>query len=434
MYGDFTRDPLGHAPEVLYTFAQQGRVHLDSDWNALAAGMVETIRRSLDDLLGGSAAMGEGFKPDKPASLDQLTFAPGTYFVDGYRVSADAEVALRDQRWRPNGAATWWPDPSAPALVYLDVWVRNVTSTVWPDIRETALRGPDTTTRGVLTWQLRAIDLAELVKLANVPLANANDVRGNWDAITNAIHPAERGHLWAYVDDKPSPEPCADDEPGGYTGPGNQLYRFEVDGLGANGVWRVRWSRDNASVEWPVVSVGTSSAVIATRPGARPVPNEWLELVDEVTELDGSPRPVVRVRNFDPDTDTVVLDAATWKSNDDVALLTAAGTRLRRWDGVFDIEEAEEVAIERGIRVRVMAPPAGATFRPGDYWLAAARVPGGLIWPDERQWPPPSAAVGGADYRSPAGPVHHLAPLALWTADNVAAEDCRWTAKSLRTP
>ena len=60
MYGDFTRDPLGHAPEALYPFAQQGRVHLDSDWNELATGAIDAARWAIDALLGGSAAMNAG--------------------------------------------------------------------------------------------------------------------------------------------------------------------------------------------------------------------------------------------------------------------------------------------------------------------------------------------------------------------------------------
>src|SRR3990172_10107275 len=93
MHGDFTRHPIGHVADALYVLQQQGRVHLDSDWNELAATLVENLRLSFDDLLGGSAAVDGGFRPAGGANAE-LAFEPGTYFVDGYRGGAPAAGSL----------------------------------------------------------------------------------------------------------------------------------------------------------------------------------------------------------------------------------------------------------------------------------------------------------------------------------------------------
>jgi len=429
MYGDFTRDPLGHAPEALYPFAQQGRVHLESDWNELATGMVELVRSAVNDMLGGSAAMNKGFLPTKKVNAP-ITFEPGAYFVDGLRVSwgptPDGEpLTLANQPWRRPTSGDWWPDKLENAILFVDAWIRNVTYLSWPDIREEALRGPDTTTRGVLTWQIHGVSLNDL---ANVKLTAAKDVVEQWTDIANALRP-ERGKLYARVDTAPSNEPCLDDGPGGYTGPGNHLYRFEIDS-GSGEDWLLRWSRDNAAVEWSVLGIDGGRARIGGRPGLRPQPNQWLELVDEVSSLDGTPNPAYRVRSFDPDNEAVVVEPGKnqppWPDFD-----TLVRPRLRAWDGVLAIpkDEASDLVIERGILVQCQRGAAEPWFRPGDYWLAPARSNGSLIWPDVRRYPDP--AFDPVTFVAPSGPVHHLAPLAfVGTVDDV--QDARWRVELTR--
>jgi len=428
MYGDFTRDPLGHAPEALYPFAQQGRVHLDSDWNELATGAIDAARWAIDALLGGSAAMNAGFKPSADP-WDKVTFSAGTYFVDGHRVTAGTDkFPIDSQPFRPPDPEGWWQDP--PMLVYLDVWIRSVSYLVWPDIREMALRGPDTTTRGVLTWQLRGFNLEALSPI------KAPEILGDrWADVARAIRGATGRSAWVYADSAPTQEPCIDDGPGGYTGPGNHLYRFEIDSV-ADGKAVMRWSRDNASTEWPVLSLEDSRARVAVRPGIRPEPNQWVELVDEKSELDQRPNAAFRVKRFDPDSNEILVDGASWPANLTTDDLAANRTRLRVWDGRFDIPPTNDpVAIERGIRIRFQGLEAKDTiYRAGDYWLAPARSTGVLIWPDERRWPWPTIAPVKEDYRPPSGPIHHLAPVAFVadTKQNVA--DCRWTVSLNRAP
>lgn len=429
MYGDFTRDPLGHAREALYPFAQQGRVHLDSDWNELATGAIDAARWAIDAMLGGSAAMNDSFKPSA-AKWDAVTFGAGTYFVDGHRVTArDDSFRIDSQPFLSQHSESWWKDP--PMLVYLDVWIRSVSYLVWPDIREIALRGPDTTTRGVLTWQLRGLNLKTLSPITTQEIRDKR-----WGEVESAIR-ADTGRrkVWVYADTAPTQEPCIDDGPGGYTGPGNHLYRFEIDGAAEAGPPTMRWSRDNAATEWPVLSLDKSSARIAIRPGARPEPNQWVELVNENSELDQVPNAAVRVRRFDPDSSEIFVDGADWPVSQPEDL-AANRTRLRMWDGRFEIPDTNDpVSIERGIRVRFDGEAdKDAAYGPGCYWLAPARSTGVLIWPDERRWPWPALVPPKEDYRPPSGPIHHLAPVALVPAGNSVVEDCRWTVELKRKP
>lgn len=433
MYGDFTRDPLGHAPEALYTFSQQGRVHLDSDWNELATGLVEALRTTVDDMLGGSAAINAGFAPATVADPQPgtLTFTKGTYFVAGYRIRVSDDVRLDTQ---PMLFEKKWDGDIKGTLAYLDVWIRNVSYLRWPDVRESALRGPDTTTRGVLTWQLGTKPLADVGSPAD-----ENAVRKDWDTIAEAIRSRTRGELWVHVDDAPTVEPCLDDGPGGYTGPGNHLYRFEIDGRTRNvdGVWspwRVRWSRDNASVEWGVVSVERDGARIVTRPGFRPAPDQYVELVDEESELTGVPRPAYRVRSFDADQDHVSVETTVDWPQWDAAEVGRRSARLRLWDGVAAIpdDDKKPVTIERGIQVNFRKAAQDDAYRTGDYWLAPARSNGTLIWPDVREFPWVTAAA--KDFVGPSGPIHHLAPVAFIPPGNGKATDARWTVELTRKP
>jgi hypothetical protein len=424
MNGDFTRFPIGRVADSLYPLAQQGRVHLESDWNELAATLTDTMRSSINALLGGSAAIDGGFRPQGPAD-ENLTFAPGTYFVEGYRVQAPHEVSLGSQPWPL--ASDDADLPAQPAdlknvLFYLDVWVRHVTARSLPDLADVALRGPDTTTRGILTWQVRATRVAQ---------DKAVDVRLSWPSISSAIRPQGVARLQPIVKPAESLEPCLDDLTGGYTGPRNQLYRFEVapapaaDGAPANRRV-VLWSRDNASAESRIRSIGKDGSVALISDPTTPAlqPGDLVQLVDDHVELGGIANVPVHVSTAEPDLDLVTIDGLATDISEADAV--DRHPRLRHWDGMLELKDGEH-EVEHGLWVTLTRAQSALL---GEYWVVPARTNGTVLWPDDRRWPHIWPTDWPDDFRPPHGVEHLFAPLALIANGNVL--DCRWTVASLR--
>lgn len=424
MNGDFTRFPIGRVADSLYPLQQQGRVHLDSDWNELAATLTDSVRLGFDALLGGSTAIDTGFSPQGQANAE-LAFAPGTYFVDGYRVVAPAMVRLEEQPWPLPGDNPFPPQTGDgdSILFYLDVWIRHVTARSLPALAEVALRGPDTTTRGILTWQVRA---------TRTPEQTAADIRQGWLSVSDRIRRRDRGMLRAWVELAETQEPCLDDVAGGYTGPGNQLYRFEVapaelvDGGGA-AVKAVLWSRDNASVESRIRSSSGEAVELVSDPTSEALQAGGLvQFVDDDSDLGGPPNQPVRVMAADLDEDRVTLNSSP-TGNLGPTEAASSHARLRHWDGILLLEDGVH-EIEHGLRIELKDVAKAAL---GDYWLVPARTTGELLWPDERRWPRRWPVDWSDDFRPPHGADHMLAPLALIVGSSVL--DCRWTVASLRS-
>lgn len=94
MKADLTRntfDPLKHYARVLM---QQGRVHLDSDWNEQSAILLHHLRTLAADLIGQAGGSGNGFAITElkapPASGD-FGIGLGNFYVDGVLCEADSE-------------------------------------------------------------------------------------------------------------------------------------------------------------------------------------------------------------------------------------------------------------------------------------------------------------------------------------------------------
>lgn len=424
MNGDFTRFPIGRVADSLYPLQQQGRVHLDSDWNELATSLTDSVRLSFDALLGGSAAIDVGFGPQGQANAE-LAFAPGTYFVDGYRVVAPAMVRVDEQPWPLPGDHPFPPltGDGASILFYLDVWIRHVTARSLPNLAEVALRGPDTTTRGILTWQVRSTRTRE---------QTAAEIRQGWSSVSNRIWRRERGMLRSWVELAETQEPCLDDVAGGYSGPRNQLYRFEVapaepvDG-GAADARVILWSRDNASVESRIRTSAGDTVELVSDPTSEALQAGGLvQPVDDDSDLGGPSHSALRVQAVDLDEDRVTLTSAPM-GHLGAAEAASSHARLRHWDGILPLEDGPK-EIEHGLRIELKDV---ARAEVGDYWLVAARTTGELLWPDERRWPRRWPVDWPDEFRPPHGTEHMLAPLALVVGASVF--DCRWTVASLRS-
>lgn len=196
-----------------------------------------------------------------------------------------------------------------------------------------------------------------------------------------------------------------------------------------------KWSRDNGSVVTTIEKIdGERITVHDLGPDSVLgfAPEQWVEIADDVTELNGLPGQLVQISSIDParriitlKSSPTALDAGKPDGVDPVR-----HPRLRRWDGVGAIRfraVGDGVAnLESGIQVRFTA----GSYRSGDYWTFAARTStadeqsGNIDWPRD--------AAGVSLERLPFGIRHHycrIAMVTMMTVDDAmkitAIDDCR---------
>lgn len=396
MAGDYSRVSFDPRKRFAAVLMQQGRVQLDADWNEQAAILHERIRVQARDTFGRAAASRFGtedaFKIGIiPGPPRDLSIAPGRYWVNG-RV---AEAFTTD-----GDPITYLKQPFLPAppplpgqggaIVYLETWEREVTWVEDPSLLDVALGGVDTAARLQSVWQVRV-------------LAQANAACG-FDL--DAIFPRSPARLTTAAVAPPAPEdPCLIAPKTGYRGLENRLYRVEVHTGGNAATARFKWSRDNASVRSPVLSLRKemrgpkevtvlSVARIGRDPGLRISAGDWVEITDEHRFLNGEPGEMAQVAEpplEQPGEDgvQVVLDrvvpaAGTRAFGADAAQLAARRTRIIRWDqaaprnvldanGLMTVGTAA-VGLEEGVEVTFTLAPANGQFRAGDWWVFRART------------------------------------------------------------
>ena len=419
MKGDFTRDTFDKDKQFSRVLMQQGRVQLDADWNEQASILLHYLRTLAAHLIGphGGPDGDPGFLID-PDGNGGLTIGQGCYYVDGI-LCENREVAT-------------YADPmeAEDYLVYLDVWERLVTCIQDDEIREKALDGPDTAARARVTWRVRVQDLTgeavdALKEELGIQAFSCDIVQEYWKRMVSLWwQPEDRGKLKAST---PSPagddsdDPCAIPPGSGYRGLENQLYRVEIHDGGAADEATFKWSRENGSITYPILSIADSDLFVqglgagdrfSLREG------DWVEVVDDDSDLEVSPEPLLKVLGIDHDEGKVTLNAAPEGVGGD----QDKHPFLRRWDQRSDAlnvegEDGKTVwDLEYGIQIEFCAP-GDSTFRSGDYWLIPARtIPGDVEWPETLD--------GEALEVGPHGVEHHYAPLALKIEGN-DLESCR---------
>lgn len=449
MKGDFTRvtfDPTRHFSRVLM---QQGRVTLDADPNEQTDILLHYLRTLAADLIGPYAgpAVGGGFSLATDTS-GQLAISPGRYYVDGILVENEEKCLYTDQPAYPLAS----DDPLAAETqnrtgntfwVYLDVWERHVTYLDEGAIRESALDGPDTCSRSQVVWQVKAKPISAKAGGDAVP-ANpdraklekmASDLKARIEKANSDQRPALERELAAVEarlaqlprDETPAPAPATPScgapladlvalssaamtarlDPGArqtgpcvlspdakYRGAENQLYRVEIHAPGKAGAATFKWSRDNGSVTTAWVGTNGNDLLVTSARGFSA--GCWVELLDEVTELQGLPGVLVKVAKVEGQ--AISIDPASVSAGDSLAWSAGlANPKLRRWDqasqgdsvlqaGAVPVVESagtqiEWLDLEDGIQVQFSA---GGDYRTGDYWLIPARVTTGEIeWPQD---------------------------------------------------
>jgi hypothetical protein len=351
-------------------------------------------------------------------------------------------------------------------LIYLDVWERLITYVEDDAIREVALGGPDTAARAKVVWQVKAVPGTSNAN-AKIPCDGFQPTDPGFLA---TLAGAGRGRLKAMAKlTSASTDPCIIPPNASYTGPENQLYRVEIHrpggawdgtttGQGQTGAATFKWSRENGSVVFPIVSLasggGTSTVALETlgrddRIGL--AEGAWVEIQDDTSVLQNHADPMFQVQSIDRSSLNVTLSGA---SASGVGTDAKAHPLLRRWDYqesdpadgglqlgsdnaalVVEGTGGAWLSLEDGVQIQFQPPDSGQPpthYRTGDYWLIPARTATGDVeWPRETDQDVQGNTLIVPLARPPAGIDHHYARLAIISvAENGAVtttSDCRKT-------
>ena len=298
-----------------------------------------------------------------------------------------------------------FPQSGGPFLVYLDVWLRDVTFLEDPDLVEKAV-GVDTTGRVQTVWQVKWLDVSSVQGVScSTPDAN---LTAAWQNLL--LPPGPR--LTTGVVQSSAGGPCCLTPNTGYTGLENQLYRVEIHQPGSAGTATFKWSRDNASVATAVSGIAQGGTVLTVQSTGKDSvlrfsPNDWVEITDDFLELNGLPGELHQVTGVDNVANTVTFATAVSLANfpvDSTGLTdTSRHTRLTRWDQGGKVFQSDGVTVwvdlnAAGSTGDIPVPPAGTTlllengvtvtfglvpnarvFKSGDYWDFAARATDGTV-------------------------------------------------------
>jgi Family of unknown function (DUF6519) len=425
-YGDFSLNPFAERPNTARVLMQQGRVLLDSDWNAQVATSMSMLRRLALSILGRWAASGDAFKV--AGTGNAMTIASGTFWVNGLPCWNGPNVTMATQP-AYNGLEKLPPQMPAPfALIYLDAWEQTVSVHEDESLREIALGGADTTLRSEIHWAVRALPLTEQQMTPFREKASANSTAKAKAAIAalepllpTLFAPLESTiTLAAEAAKHDTTDACLVAPDAKYRGVENQLYRVEVyrgthdafgdeitDDKGTPLPALLVWSRDNGSVTLPVSTVDGRSITVTSLgqdDRTRLQPGNVVQLVDRYDSATGRPRRLRKVTDVSDYRNLITLDDAIESPKFEPPAI------LRRWDGgpheVALKSNEMELDLENDIVINLAVTPGQPPrLHTGDYWIIPARTTlGDVIWPRD--------STGKLEHLLPHGVTHHYAPLA----------------------
>lgn len=388
MKGDFSRQTFARGKRYSAVLLQQGRVQLDADWNesqAIHEYRSETMAR---DVVGisGAPTIDPGFLLQVERDGVGLLIGRGRYYVDGLLCENDADISYMAQADLPGieGARDVLQKSNAVfGIVYLEVWKRHLTALDDAAIRESALGGPDSTTRLKTLWQVKVLP----VKTPATGVVGPETVFEEWIQLLTPPTGALSVRAKPVVG---SNNPCIIPPSAGYRGLENQLYRVEIHKSGVLGdpakVPTFKWSRDNGTV---VTAIERLSGQELTVRDLGPdevlgfASGQWVEIIDDVVELNRLPGQLIQIDSVNHATRVIKLMTTPTQS-----INLAAHPKLRRWDSVnemaISVPTTNEgfLPLENGLEVKFTS----GTFVTGDYWLVPARTAinsetGTIEWP-----------------------------------------------------
>jgi hypothetical protein len=285
-------------------------------------------------------------------------------------------------------------------VVYVDVWKREITALDDPHIREVALNGPDTATRSKTVWQVRILPVTP----ASPTLCDS--VFPEWDSL---IAPPSGTMNARTVPAQPGTDPCKLPPGAGFQRLENQLYRVEIQKGGATRAGcTFKSSREDASVESTIENIANNVITVKSL-GKDEVlgfaNDQWVEIVDEESELKHAPRPLLQIDQVKPATREILMKGSVPQ------LGGRPGLKLRRWEQSGTGATQDGVAmgsgwieLEGGIQVLFSE----GSFQAGDFWLIPARTATADI-----EWPPFEVPNVNPIPQPPFGIRHHFCRLAI---------------------
>jgi len=440
-FSSFTNLLLTEGKQYSLVMMQQGRVQLDSDWNAQALTQWFSLQNLAMDLMGEHGGRGDSFliTPDSDIK-DDFNIGSGRYYIKGFvcqNHNRNGQLTYKTQRNNPTGADIV-PEPGNKYLVYLHAWFQHITSVQDSNLREVALGGPDTTTRLNNIWQvkIKAVTDGEIKKYK---LKDKNEYNPFLNFI-DVNRKYKKGKLKAGTK-KPdaNDDPCIVSPESRYRGAENQLYRVEIHRSGTSNTNNAtqtyatfKWSRENASVIFPVIEINGNTVSLEhlgrdTRLGLNV--GDWVEVVDDNYELadEYNTFPVedlLQVMEIDRETMQVTLSGSpqhvSEKSNHIL---------LRRWDhncedsnvefptcgGALKVVEDEWIELEDGVQI-MFAHEDSTDLRTVQYntrdwwWITARAATGDVEWPLDE--------AGKPEALEPLDNGHRFAPLAILVINN----------------
>ena len=248
----------------------------------------------------GAPARSQGVRITVDPSNSILSIDSGHYYVDGILCENEKKTTYDSQPDLPNAPSVLHVLQQARTnlgIVYLDVWKRHITFLDDSSLRESALSGPDTTTRVKTVWQVKVLPVKE-------PPSGIADCETSFEEWGRLVAPAPKtGALTARSRAATSVNnPCIIPASAGYRGLENQLYRVEIHKRGVlgdpNNVPTFKWSRDNGTV---VTSIDKISGQEITVRDLGPddalgfASGQWVEVFDDAAELNGQPGQLLQI-------------------------------------------------------------------------------------------------------------------------------------------
>ena len=202
-----------------------------------------------------------------------------------------------------------------------------------------------------------------------------------------------------------------------YRGAENQLYRVEIhrggqffNGKNGDGAATFKWSRDNASLDFPIQTLAEYTVTLATlgRDDSRSLHvDDWVEVVDDDVAISGKTGSLFQVDTIDANARVITLRVRANAKPKEYDTTSQAHPLLRRWnhrerknddpgnsivlsEGAVLLteksgeEDTEWITLEDGVQIQFSKPANGTAnqYRAGDYWLVPARVATGDVeWP-----------------------------------------------------
>jgi len=413
---------------------QQGRVLLDSDWNAETAIINDWEDTAGRDIIGAGVAAVPAEAPDsfkvKAANIVggqvRLTVAPGRVWADGLLAYLDATAdVIRIATYLEPPIQTPPVDLGANGTrdaVVLEVWREEINGFQLPGLLiEPALGGPDTTERVHTEIAFR------LFRLTN-PDDTCDSIVGTLQDDFGA-----KGKLTVELEAPTvTTGDCPLAEGGGYTGFEHNLYRIEIAQVKPTLSPMFKWSQFGGGL----VGRGKFDAAANTleiTANQNAINNSGLQqFYLEAVVFDPEPPATVGLGHWKVtygakvtlgSNDIITIPDSTIPNNPDILFgsvpPSTSNVFFRLWNGIAAISDFDGPTpqpLQDGILLQ-FEPAAGANYVAADYWTFPVRA--GEI----------SNATPLIDNKPPEGIHYHRVPLGIlsWTsaANPAVIEDCR---------